>query len=555
MPVRRPKMAVQQHRTQSYGAPAPVRGIYATGAYSGGLALGTSTGVGGDNQTSTEIEAAIWLYNMVPSSFGCRIRSGSRELATNILDDSGLKGQIRTTMFFNSVVGGGLNDRVFVANANGIYDVTAGGPGPWTPVLEWPNKGGDAGWCSFINYTNVAGDHFLLVCDEDNGYYIYNGTGWAAGTFTGNPKPAASSLVHICEWNARIWFVEKNTARAWFLDPLALTGDIAPFDVGSRFKDGGHLVQNSTWTLDDGAGLDDRLVQVSSGGDVLVWSGIDPTVASDLTLLGRWTVGTVPEGRRVMSDWGGDVMILSVNGVVTLSGLLGGVSNIGEGRYLSRNINAYMRNAMQDTLDDYGWSLELVPKEGIGVLTVPVGTSPPIQFVIEINTQAWCMFRGLDMVCQTKIGAQFVFGTSDGRLMAYEGTQDNISLDNTISQAINFSMLTHYSTGAAPGQWKRGMFIRPYWIGAAKPVYEVKMQYDFNLDELLSQGGAPTSKLSLWDEAIWDTSVWEGTAQSYLDTQSIDGMGRHVAIALRGAAVNQLTYVGADVMFDVGGWL
>ena len=155
-----------------------------------------------------------------------------------------------------------------------------------------------------VNYTNVAGDHFLLIADEANGYYIFDGTVWAAGTFTGSPKPLATDLVHLTEWQGRIWFVERDTARAWFLDPLALTGDITPMDVGSRFKKGGHLVQNGTWTLDDGAGMNDRFVQVSSSGDVLVWQGTNPATAADISLLGRWYVGKVPEGRRVMSDWG-----------------------------------------------------------------------------------------------------------------------------------------------------------------------------------------------------------------------------------------------------------
>jgi hypothetical protein len=304
--------------------------------------------------------------------------------------------------------------------------------------------------------------------------------------------------------------------------------------------------------------MDDKLVMISSSGDVLIWQGIDPTTAADLTLKGRWQVGSVPEGRRVMSDWGGDVAILSTSGLVTTSALLDGVATLNPDKYISRNINQYMRGEMDKTLDVYGWSMELVPRQGIAIFTVPQplnSSRAPIQFALETATGAWSMFRDLKMMSTAKAGADLLFSTYDGRVMSLEGSLDNVSLDGLTGNTITFSLLTHYSDVGNAAVWKRGQFIRPYWIGAAKPSFNIQVLWDFNLTELTTSPVSNFDSLSEWDTAIWDESVWAGVAQSYLETIGISGMGRHAAVAIRGTSTDDLTYVGADVMFDSGGML
>jgi hypothetical protein len=552
----------QKQRTESAGITAPLKGIIATGAYQGGgLGVGAE-GSGAAAEGDMGVESAIWLYNMIPGEYGCRIRPGSRDFAIDIPDSFGPNGEVRTILYYNSIISGVIQDHIFAVTDQGIHDITAGGAGPWdlTGASEqiWPNQAGPAGWCTSLNYTNVAGDHWLLLCDEANGYWIFDGTAWATGTFTGSPTPLAANLVQIVEWNGRIWFVERDTARAWFLDPLALEGTITPMDVGNRLKDGGHLVQISTWTVDDGDGIDDKMVMISAAGDVLVWQGIDPTTAADLLLVGRWTVGTVPEGRKLMSDWGGDVLILSTAGLITVSALMSGVSTLNNEKYLSRNINQYIRLEMRNSLEQFGWSIELVPSDGIAIVTIPQPTGTtraPIQFVLETTTNSWCMFRDLDMVCQTRVGAQLQFGTSDGRVMLLQGTLDNALLDGSSAEAIDFSMLTHYSGLGEASTWKRPQFIRPYWVGDSQPAFHIQVMFDFDLGEILTAPAYTETGLAEWDAAIWDADIWAGTAQSYLETIALSGMGRHLAVAIRGNSTNLLTYVGADVMFQKGGML
>lgn len=547
LPRRKKKFPVAQPTlVEDIGVPAPIKGIIAAGLYGGTADIGP--------------ESAIWLWNMVPGEFGITVRQGSREFATNLEDITAQPGDVRTMMYFNSTLAGGSTDFAFGVTDAGIYDITGGGAGPWSLAiatsLAWPNTGGNAGWCSFMNYTNTNGDHFLLVCDELNGYYIFDGTTWAQGSFTGNPAPDPVDLVQITEWQGRIWFVERDTATAWFLDPLALGGNITPMDVGTRFKKGGHLVQNSAWTLDDGAGMDDKFVMISSSGDVLVWFGVDPTVSDDLQLQGRWFVGSVPEGRRVMSDWGGDINIISTMGVVKLSALLHGDNALSTESHITANITRYIRAEMAIVRDEFGWSMESDPSQSISIISVPQRDEsvPPIQFVINTVTKAWCMFRDLDIRCMDKNVTGFYFGTSDGRVMLSFGVADDVNLGLTFAKVINFSWLTHYWHMNSPAIWKRPQFIRPSWIGSAQPNYAIAVEYDFSLAELpaLSTGGSGGG-VSRWDTAEWDLNLWEGTAQSYFETRGLNGMGRHLAVAVRGNASSSLSYVGADLIMDKGG--
>jgi hypothetical protein len=539
------RAAWQSAQVKDVGIPAPVKGIVASSLY----------GSSNDQQPDT----AIWLYNLVPGEYGVTVRQGSREWATNIEDSLGENGAVRTIMYYNSTVEGGTEDHSFAVTDAGIYDVSGGGAGPWdfSPVsaLVWPNQGGLAGWCSYLNYTNINGDHFILVCDELNGFWIFDGSTWVQGAFTGNPAPLAVDLVQITEWQGRIWFVERNTATAWFLDPLALGGNITPMNVGTRFKKGGHLVQNSTWTMDDGDGMNDKFVQISSSGDVLVWDGVDPTVAGDLILKGRWFVGGVPDGRRVMSDWGGDTAILSTLGIVKVSSLLRGDNAMNSEAHISANITRLIRTEMEATLGKFGWGLESDPSQSIAIISAPRRDTSvqPIQFVINQVTKAWCMFRGLDMLCMDKSVTGFYFGTSDGRVMLSSGVSDDIALDGLSAKAIEYSFLSHYWHLNQPAIWKRPQFIRPSWLGTAQPSYSIGIEYDFAVNELPDPPPVQSTSDSEWDDSVWDINVWQGNAQRYFETVGVIGMGRHIAVAVRGKASSGLSYIGADLILDFGG--
>ena len=80
---------------------------------------------------------------------------------------------------------------------------------------------------------------------------------------------------------------------------------------------GGYLVAAGTWTIDAGYGVDDNLVFITSNGEVIVYSGTDPSDITKFALVGVWRIGK-PVGKRCLMKYGGDMIILTYNGLYPL---------------------------------------------------------------------------------------------------------------------------------------------------------------------------------------------------------------------------------------------
>jgi len=101
--------------------PAPIKGIVAASLYGDVGAVMPDT--------------AISLYNMIPGEYGVTVRQGSRVFAQGLLGNDDQPADVRTVMYYNSTVAGGLEDFQFAATDKGIYDITVGGAGPFPCLL------------------------------------------------------------------------------------------------------------------------------------------------------------------------------------------------------------------------------------------------------------------------------------------------------------------------------------------------------------------------------------------------------------------------------------
>lgn len=264
-----------------------------------------------------------------------------------------------------------------------------------------------------------------------------------------------------------------------------------------------------------------------------------------------------------MSDWGGDVAVTSLTGVNQLSDLITGAANGGGpgGGVITDKITKYFREAVETRSEEYGWAFERYPSQGIALLNVPsFGSRESFQFVLNTLTGAWCVFKNLDIVSMENSNAGFYIGTSDGRVLELSSnyTTDNIPVDaatGALADTIKYNLLTHYTHFGSPAEWKRGMFIRPIFIGDSRPSYNCILRYDFDLRP--PPYGIPflTFESAKWDDAVWNTDKWGGSAQNYNTLGGLQGMGRHVAIAMNGEASSNLGLIGFDLMYDTGGML
>lgn len=385
----------QKESVASTSVPAPTGGVDARGPL---MSMGA--------------DRAILMYNMYPSEYGCRVRKGFIEWANG----AGLAADLTTVRTIMPYISSSNTFKLFAVTNLGIYDITSSTTAPvlvvdYGAVGGWVTTG-SAGYCSFEQYTTIGGTNYLLVADEANGYFYYDGTTWTtAPTLTGGATdPKTVSFLKV--WKHRIWLGIENTGTAVYLGTSAVSGPCTAFQFGNKFSRGGGLKGLYSYTRDGGDGIDDFLVVISNGGDVLLYQGFDPDVATSFFLQGSWYVGDMPLGSRIAAAFGGDLVILSAYGLLPVSKLVAGKSIAAPDFYLTADITRLVRDIMETDRESRGWDVIVHPSDGLIIVNTPKRENYDfIQFVADINRGAWGVWRGVPMHCAAVFRNKLYFGT------------------------------------------------------------------------------------------------------------------------------------------------
>lgn len=499
-----------------------------------------------------------FLTNLVGAENGVRSRLGYKEWCTGVGAAT-----VPTIMPFSGSSTNGSKDRLFATSTGTakIYSVGASSAAP-TSVLNFASSAGDAGWGVSRGIVNAANAHFLMYCDEQNGYHVYTESTdtWAAvaagagATQINGVDPA--NFVFVTVWKNFVLFVEKDTTKMWFGTAVrSLYGTVTAWDLGSQFPHGGNLVGLWSWTGDGGIGIDDHLVAVSSSGDVVVYKGTDPNDAAKFAVVGVWFVGGVPKGRGIATNFGGDLLILSNVGVVPISKLTSGADATDTSQYATQKIGNTFSRAVATYGSTLGWSLRLHPEDATLLITLPPADGAYPQYAMSVLTHGWSQYRGLPMVSNEAWGGKLYFGTNDGRVCQNTGYLDNLNLAATSFSTIDCSLITAFRNGGNANQ-KMALSIRPTVIseGGAVPI-SVEARYRYDLSEAAIPSSAPSNDSNVWDTALWDTARWGGTYATQQPVIGATGMGPDVAIAFRCAASSRTVLVGMDIVYSEGGML
>jgi hypothetical protein len=297
---------------------------------------------------------------------------------------------------------------------------------------------------------------------------IDNTVTWDYEATVGGVSPA--NLVFANVWKNFVLFVEKDSSRMWFGSAAnALYGTVTSWDFGAKFKHGGNLVGLWSWTVDGGIGIDDYLVAIGSGGDVVIYQGTDPNSANTFALRGVWFVGGVPKGRRIATDFGGDLLILSNLGVVPLSKLVNGTDATDTSQYATQKIGNLFNTAVSTYGGTKGWSLRLHPEDATLLITLPPADGAYPQLAMSVLTRGWSQYRDLPMVANEAWGGKLYFGTSDGRVCQHTGYLDAVPLAATSYSAIQCSLITAFRN-MGDGRQKLLQSARPTIISQAGSV-------------------------------------------------------------------------------------
>jgi hypothetical protein len=470
---------------------------------------------------------AIRMINMFPATGFIEARNGFRE------HSSGMgSGPVETVAEFNKQDG----TRKLVACANNnIYDATTftgtatNITGTTTPTLnQWQT----------VNFNN----RLILVNGTDQPQQ-YDGTTVSDASYTG--VSSDNLLINVSSYKSRLYFVEKNTASVWYGGVDAITGALTEFNVSGELQKGGTLLYAGSWTSDTGDGLTDFLVIASDRGELLTYTGNNPGDSS-WTLSGRFHI-PVPIGFRSFGQIGADLAIITEDGVYTLSQILGGLQAAGGEGSLSGKINTEFNNAATLYRENFGWQTLLYPKGRYALVNIPVVEDDiSYQYVVNIQTGAWCEFRGQNASSWTLHKEKPYFGGMDGKVYEADvtGNDDSSNICVDVKWAFNYF--------GDPSSQKFFHLARPLIKSNSSTVLEFGIDVDY--EDTVSQDTVTviTPTGTPWGSA-WG-SPWSQSTVFSSNWTTLSGIGRAAALKL----VTELNGVdfelsAVDISYEPGG--
>lgn len=476
---------------------------------------------------------AVTLTNMFPGVSSCDLRGGCTAHAT------GMTGLIETLMVYN---GGAVSSMFAMDATHSIFDVTATGAVGAPVVTGLTNSR----W-EFANIT-TAGGSFMYAVNGIDKPLLYDGSAWTVIDALSTPAitgVTTTNLSNVLLFKNRMWFIEKNTLKAWYLPTLSVGGAAQSLDLSAVATQGGYLVDMIAWTVDGGYGVDDNLAFITNKGEVIVYRGTDPASAATWTAMGVWQIGA-PIGKRCMLKWGGDSLILTLDGLMPMAQSLQS-SRLDPRVALTDKIQGAISLATATYQASFGWEIFYFPKFNAIWLNVPIGIGQQQQYVMNTITGAWCNFTNWFANCWALLNDLPYFGQSGTVYVAWDQTySDNGSdIQTSAVQAFNyFEMrgIEKYFTRARPNINTTG-----------SPAILIGLAIDYDLTDNTSPVTFAPSPIGLWDIALWDVGLWGQGLTLSSNWQGVSGIGYCAGVQFRTASQNiQINWASTDIVFQSG---
>lgn len=475
---------------------------------------------------------AVSLENWFPATSYVMTRNGFTKYST------GYPSQVETIFAYS----GGATRKIFGVSGTAIYDATTGGAVGAAAVSGLTNAR-----FQYINMTTAAGSFLMCVNGADVLQY-FDGTNWTAdgGTYS-ITGVNTNTIIGINLFKNRPWLIPKNTLKAWYLPTSAIQGAAAALDLSAVAMHGGYLMAMATWTIDAGFGVDDLAVFITSEGEVIVYRGTDPSSASTWALVGVWWLGT-PIGRRCFVKFGGDVLLLTQDGLYPLSNALLS-DRLDQRAALTNKIQYAISVALTNYSSNFGWQMLPYPKGDMLFLNVPISVGNQQQYVMNTITKQWCSFTGWLANCWEVYADDPYFGGN-----TYIGKAWNTQAD--AGAAITSTALQAFNYFDKPGVQKRFTLMRPTFQSSGIPSVSANMSTDFNQDLSTAPLSFTPPNYGLWDTAIWDAGLWAGGTAIFNQWQGTTGVGYCGAPKVKATSSSiSLFWVSTDIVYEQGATL
>jgi len=437
----------------------------------------------------------------------------------------------------------GTSNKLFAVSDGKIYDATSSGAVGAAAVSGLTNSK-----FQYVNITTPAASYLMAVNGADK-LRTFDGSTWHTDG-DGSPYDITNidtaTVSNITLFKNRIWLTTNDTLKVWYLPVNSIGGAAVALDMTSIFQLGGYIMAGMTWTLDAGYGVDDYLVFITSNGEALVWRLTDPTTPTGISQIGLYKLGA-PIGRRCYTKFGGDLLVITQDGVVPMSGALQS-SRLDPRVSITNKIQYAMSSAISTYGANFGWQLLYYPKENQLILNVPISEGTQQQYVMNNITKSWCNFTGWSANCWELHIDDPYFGGDGYVAKAWNGnTDDTSNIDG-------FSLQSFQSYGTA--LQKQCKMIRYHLQTNGSPAVFGNVNVDYNLADESAQLNFSTSIYGLWNSGLWDSAIWGSGLVPSADWQGATNIGYTFAPLIKTATQGiQLQWVATDLVFEGGGVL
>jgi hypothetical protein len=256
----------------------------------------------------------------------------------------------------------------------------------------------------------------------------------------------------------------------------------------------------ATWTVDGGDGPDDRAVFITSEGDLIVYQGTNPSSSAAWEKVGSYSVGK-PLGRRCFTKYGGDVLLITENGVFPLSKLLQS-STIDYTTAISDKISSVFTESARNYGNVFGWKAIVHPAQSALIVNVPISEDGEHeQYVMNTFTGAWCKFKEWDAEDFEIFNEELYYTVGTAVHKAWTGRIDGE--DNIVAYAKQaFSYLGN------AGLLKDFKMMQPVLAVNGSLSFLTDIDVDFGDGPIVGTASYTVISGAQWDVDDWDEGYW-----------------------------------------------
>lgn len=470
-------------------------------------------------------DSAIELVNWIPRPGYIEVRKGYNRFAVDGRDT------VESLLPYE----GGSTTEMFAASGSRIWSTD----GETADITGLTN----AKW----EHTSIttAGGQFLWICNGVDAPRHFNGTVWATPTITGVDETQISD---VTVYKRRIWGILNGTMTACYLDLDSIAGAAVEFPLGAVASRGGALLAVDTWTIPSGSDVTEYLVFITTMGEALIYSGIDPTDADNFRLMGRFRLGA-PLGRRCLTSIAGDLAYISVDGVLPLAKAISIDRGVAQRVSLTEKIASAMNTAAQSYSGNFGWQLMGYPRGTLAILNVPIVEGEESeQYVMNTLTGAWCRFTNMPAACWALYNDKPYFGGPIGRVYEFDvGALD----DGTEIEAYGATAFSAFGSGALIKQFQ---MIQPQISSSAGDLPGVSIAVDYLDPTYPEPAGRASVPGGLWDVSNWDEGVFADDLIVSQRWQSVHAVGRVGSVTFKATTTATIGARWDGFSWDNGTW-